>query len=230
MQKKNSWSHEDVEILRKLYPDNTAKVVANALGRDAASIYRKAYALKIGKSEAFWKSDASGRAQKGKQDQRIKATQFKKCHATWNKGIPGSTGTHENSRKTQFKKGRRPEESSRYAPIGTLRISKDGYLERKVTDDHPIPSRRWDAVHRIVWEAAHGPIPPGHIVVFKPGQKTAIESEVTSDKLDCITRAENAKRNSVHRFGPEVSRLYQLKGAIARQINRIARNEMADAG
>lgn len=34
---------------------------------------------------------------------------------------------------------------------------------------------------------------------------------------------------ALHRFGPEMSRLYQLKGAIARQINRIARNDMANA-
>jgi hypothetical protein len=32
--------------------------------------------------------------------------------------------------------------------------------------------RNWVAVHRLVWEQAHGPVPPGHIVVFRPGRHT----------------------------------------------------------
>lgn len=44
--------------------------------------------------------------------------------------------------------------------------------------------------------------------------------EITIDRLECITRAENLRRNGVWR-DPELGKLYQLKGAIARQVNRI---------
>ena len=220
---RKAWLPADIEILRELYPHHSAKFVANVLGRNVSSVHNKAFALGLEKSDSFWQSDASGRAQKGKQDPRIKATQFKPGMAPWNKGKPGSTGHHPNTKATQFKKGRAPEESRNYLPIGSLRLTKDGYLERKVTDDHPVPTRRWVAEHRLVWERAHGPIPNGHIVRFKTGMKTAIEAEVTLERLECITRAENANRNSFRRFGPEMAQLYQLKGAIARQLNRISK-------
>ncbi|MFA9287955.1 HNH endonuclease signature motif containing protein [Comamonas sp. SY3] len=109
-----------------------------------------------------------------------------------------------------------------YVPIGTVRLTKDGYLERKVTDDPNIyPARRWIALHRLLWEASHGPIPPGHIVIFKAGQKTAIEADLTIDRLECISRGENAKRNHPRSKSPELAKLVQLKGAITRQVNRL---------
>lgn len=218
-----AWFPAEIEILRELYPHHTSSHVGQVLGRKPGSIWTKARELGIGKSQAFLDSAKSGRIQRGQQDPRLKSTQFKPDMVPWNKGIKGSTGLHPNSRATQFKKGRAPEESRNYLPIGSLRITKDGYLERKVTDDHPVPTRRWIAEHRLVWERAHGPIPKGHIVRFKTGMKTAIEAEVTLERLECITRAENANRNSFRRFGPEMAQLYQLKGAIARQLNRISK-------
>ena len=84
---------------------------------------------------------------------------FNPGSAAWNKGIPGSTGNHPNTKRTQFKKGRARGEARNYQPIGTLRIL-DGILQRKVTDDPALyPSRRWVAVHRLVWEAVNGPTP-----------------------------------------------------------------------
>lgn len=207
---KQFWSQQEVELLRNLYPCKTAQIVADMLGRNVRSVHNKAFALGLEKAPGFWKTVAHP----------VTDTQFQKGMRPWNKGKPGTTGNHPNTKATQFKKGAVPRNT---LPDGSLRITKDGYLERK-------HGKCWVAVHRLVWEKAHGPIPPGRIVVFKHGQKTAIENQVTADKLECITRAENAKRNSLHRFGPEMSRLYQLKGAIARQINRIARNDMANAG
>lgn len=222
MSKKHPWFLADIEMLRELYPDHTAAFVANVLGRSVRSVYNKAFGLGLEKSDGFWQSDASGRAQKGKQDPRIKAAQFKPGMQPWNKGKPGTTGHHPNTKATQFKKGATPRNT---LPLGSLRMTKDGYMERK-------EPRGWVAVHRLVWEGVHGPIPRGRIVVFKPG--VAKTGEITADKLECITRAENANRNSFRRFGPEMTQLYQLKGAIARQLNRISKEteerEMACTG
>jgi hypothetical protein len=85
------------------------------------------------------------------------------------------------------------------------------------------PARRWTPVARLVWKEANGPIPEGHIVVFKPGQRTAQLELITVDRLECIDRAEHARRNHPRSKSPELARLVQLKGAITRQVNRIAR-------
>jgi len=97
-------------------------------------------------------------------------------------------------RETQFQKGmRRGVAVQLYKPIGTERLSKDGYLERKVNDDLPLQAR-WRAVHLVEWERVNGQIPAGHALVFRNGDKT----DIRLDNLELITRAALMKRNSVH--------------------------------
>lgn len=221
---KRPWLPAELETLRELYPDNTAMFIARVLGRIVGGIYRKARELGLEKSDAFWKSDTSGRAQQGRQDPRMRATQFKPGITPWNKGVKGVVGIQAGCRATQFKKGRPPQESRNYLPIGSLRMTADGWLERKVTDDHPVPARRWVAEHRLVWERANGPIPPGHIVIFKDKRRITVAEEITADKLECITKAENARRNHPKNRSPEYAHMVQLKGAITRQVNRIKKD------
>jgi hypothetical protein len=110
-------------------------------------------------------------------------------------------------------------------PVGTVRIDeRDGYVVRKVSDTRN-RSADWRPLHQLVWEAHNGPIPAQMIVVFRPGQKTTEPDAITVDRLECITRAENMRRNAYQRFGPEVTKLTQLRGAITRQINKRARHE-----
>ena len=222
---KRTWSEQELATLRALYPHQRTADIAERLGIDLQVVYRRASMLGLRKSEAFAASDKSGRIFKGgKLGQQ---TQFVPGQKPWN------TGTHYvaggRSIETRFKKGEMSGAAQRnYVPIGTLRISKDGYLERKMTDDQSLyPARRWTFVHRLVWEQAHGQIPKGHMVVFRPGQFTNKVELLTADRLDCITRAENAHRNSVWRKDPELAKLYQLKGAITRQVNRIKESKHA---
>lgn len=225
---RHCWSSEHIELLRTLYPDCSAAVVAAAIGCGISAVYNKAFSLGLKKSEAFYASDRAGRVQRGKQLPSMVATQFKTGLVPWNTGIKGVTGTHPNSVQTQFKPGRNPEEARNYQPIGSLRVTKDGYLEKKLNDRRDIPpSRRWVALHRLVWEAANGPIPPGHIARFKSGQKTAMPDEITLDRIECISLAENLRRNSWQRKSPELARLVQLKGAITRQVNRISKESQS---
>jgi hypothetical protein len=141
----------------------------------------------------------------------------------WNKGTAFKAGGR--SAETRFKPGRPAQEARNYLPIGSVRLSKDGYPERKVTDDPAlVPARRWVAVHRLVWEASNGPVPPGHAVVFLPGRKTTDPERISLDCLEVVSRAELMRRNTVHRYGPEVARIAQLRGALSRQINQRAKN------
>lgn len=226
---KARWTDEQVSLLREFYPHFHTAKVAQAVGRPVDSCYRKAQQLGLAKTPRYLASDEACRVSASRRTPAMQATQFQKGQAAWNKGLRGVVGVQEACRATQFKKGRPASEARNYQPIGTVRLCRDGYLERKVTDDHPVPARRWVAVHRLVWEAEHGSIPRGSIVVFRPGMKTVIEADVTTDRLECITRAENARRNHPRSKSPELARLVQLKGAITRQVNRITREAQEQA-
>lgn len=97
-----------------------------------------------------WMTGRTGRYDKG----AVPLNKGKKCE-------PGKMGNHPNARKTQFKKGCRTGRANlNYKPVGTERITRDGYVERKVNDDMPLQSR-WRAVHLIRWEEANGALPEG---------------------------------------------------------------------
>jgi HNH endonuclease len=214
------WTAAEESILADLYPDIPCADVAALLGRKRDVVYKAAERLGLQKSDYFKASDMSGRVSRSNQNPRMIATRFQPGLVPWNKGSHFVAGGR--SAETRFKAGRKPQESHNYLPIGSLRISKDGYLQRKVTDDQSLyPADRWQFVHRQVWEAAHGPIPAGHMVAFRKGQFTNRLELLTVDRLECISRAENALRNSLWKQDPEMMHLHHLKGQIKRQVNRI---------
>lgn len=218
-----TWSPAELALLEREYANAQTADIARRMGRTESSVYQAAYKLGLKKSVEYFEQSGSGRIQHGRTDPRMRATQFKRGHETWNKGVKGICGTHENCRRTQFKKGSMSGAAQRnYQPIGAERLSKDGYLERKVNDDFPA-QRRWVGVHRLVWEAANGPIPKGHVVCFLPGRRSAESEKITLDALELVSRKELARRNHPVTRSPELAKLVQLKGAITRQLNRIAR-------
>ena len=101
-------------------------------------------------------------------------TRFHADQTPWNKGIPYDAGGR--SRETRFRPGQRQGRAlALWQPVGSLRINADGYLQRKINDDKPY-YKRWRAEHLIVWEAAHGPLPKGHAVIFRDGDKMNVSA------------------------------------------------------
>lgn len=211
------WTEAEDELLRQAYAKTKTADLAQALNRPVGPVHRRASELGLRKDrdligdmarEALLDPDHGGRAHF-----------FKSGLTPWNKGTHFAAGGR--SVETRFKPGRPACEARNYVPIGTLRLSKDGYLERKVTDDPSLVSvRRWKGVHRLVWEETHGPVLEGHAVAFKPGRKTADPALITLDALELVTRAELMLRNTVHRLPKELVELVQLRGALIKQINR----------
>lgn len=79
---------------------------------------------------------------------------------------------NENSARTRFKKGNRTGRANHvWKPIGTERLSKEGYREIKMHDGMPLQSR-WRGLHLVNWEAQNGPIPEGHCLKCLDGDKT----------------------------------------------------------
>ena len=220
--KRVPWQPEEIEIVRRAYPHNRTEKIARVLGRSLTTVYQQAQKLGLKKSPEYLASPDSCRLRRG--DEVGKPYRFKKGQVPANKGLrrpgwaPGRMAT------TQFKKGAMAGAAQHnYVPIGTLRV-KDGVLARKVTDDPALyPARRWVPVHRMAWEAVHGPVPAGHVVRFLDGKKTLVESEITVDRLELVTLAENMRRNTLHRYPKDVVALVQLRGRLNRKINKITR-------
>lgn len=212
------WTASELRTLRRRYPDERAADVAEAMGRTPRSIYQKATELGLRKSAKFLASDRSGRIIRGKQHPSMIRHQFQRGHATWNKGLHYRPGGR--CAETQFRKGElHGMAAQRLQPLGATRLDKDGNLIRKISHDG-CRYKRWRSVHSLVWEAANGPIPSGHVVVFKSGRHTAVESEITLERLELVSRAENMRRNSyLTRYPKEVGDLMRLRGALKRKIN-----------
>jgi hypothetical protein len=214
------WTEEEVDWLRLCYPHMHTSKVASVVGRTIEQCYQKAAGLGLVKTPEYLASDDACRVSASRRTPAMQATQFKPGQTSWNKGKKGLTGTQENCRATQFKPGQMPRN---WVPIGSHRVNGDGYLDRKVSDDRGGP-RDWVAVHRLVWMEANGPVPDGHVVVFKPGRRTNVLEQITADAVELVSRVELMKRNTVHaRYPKEVVQLVQLKGAIKRQVNRLAK-------
>lgn len=219
--KRVPYQPEEDEIIRRLFPTNATHKVAALIDRTPSSVAQRAEVLGLSKDPEYLANDAfrfNGRHIKGIEHR------FKPGQEPPNKGQPMPAHVREKCAPTMFKKGRPAHEARNYQPIGTLRISKDGYLERKVTDDPGVyPARRWSAVHRLVWEAANGPVPAGHAVVFLPGRRTQQEAAITLDALELVSRAELMRRNTRHRFPKELADLIALRAALTRKINNRTR-------
>lgn len=206
------WTADAVALLHRLYADTPTDQIAAQIGATPEQVYHKVQRIGLRKSAAYMATVAACRLRKG--DNVGAATRFKPGLVPWNKGQKHpSTGRAID---TQFKPGNRSGKALEiYQPIGTERLSKDGYLERKIHDGWPL-KRRWRAVHLLAWEAINGPLPAGHAVVFRDGNKR----NIALDNLELVTRAELMRRNSVYRHGIEIAQLAMLRGKITKQINK----------
>lgn len=184
---RHRWTKTQIAVLRRCYPHERTADLARELGLPLPIVYAMANRIGLHKSAAFQASDKNGRILKG--GKLSVATQFKKGFVPANKGLRRPGWFRGRMRETQFRKGEvRGRAAQIVKPIGAERLSKDGYLERKVNHDLPF-QKRWKAVHRIVWEAAHGPVLAGHAVAFLPGRFTAVREELTVDRLELVSRA-----------------------------------------
>lgn len=204
------WTPEEDARLMAEYPTSTDTAgLAHSMGRTEKALYGRAKTLGLHKTQAA-REAIQARTNQLLEQAGIHA-RYQPGHTTWNKGLKWEDHP-EACRATQFKPGQRPHT---WQPVGTERVNRDGYRERKITDDGH-PKDHYEAVHRLVWMEAHGPIPTGHVVVFRNSDKTDIRLE----NLELISRAELAERNHFKRFPPELRRAIGKRAWLTRLINQ----------
>ena len=103
---------------------------------------------------------------------------FRKGQTPHNKGKKMPKEVYEKVKHTMFAKGNVP---PNHRPVGSERISKDGYIEVKVAEPN-----KWRLKQRVVYEEAKGKIPEGCPIIFLDGNKRNFDI----DNLRCITRSE----------------------------------------
>jgi hypothetical protein len=177
--KLRKWTPQEVELLRTEYPDANTVELCKKLGRSYDSVTQKVHVLGICKSPDFLQDKIKTMLLTGKN------FQFKKGLHVWNKGRKlGSNWGKE----THFKKGSKPHN---YKPVGSKRITRDGYHETKVADP-----KTWKQDHVMLWEQANGPVPKHCIIRFIDGNK----NNITLSNLMLINTAQNMTLNTIHRF------------------------------
>lgn len=210
------WTPRDDALMHELYPSTTAESLAVLFATTPRSVYARARTLGLSKPSEWIR--ATARARSG-PSHPMSQYHYPKGHRPWNAGLRGVGGKDPACVATQFKPGSKPHT---WRPVGTLTINADGYLDIKVADLRGPRHLSWHGYHRHVWEQAHGPVPPGHIVVFKPGRRSTDPAQITLDAIELITRAQLMQRNTIHNQPPHIKAALSAIRSLTRRINRMS--------
>ena len=189
------WTLKEDDILREKYADLfTIDLMDFLPGRTYSSITGHANVLGIKKSELFYASGMGGRISNN-NDIGLD-TRFSRNMPGWNKGKKQvdymSPEKIERTKATRFKKGQDPHNT---VPLGTERVSKDGYIEIKIRHlkNGEANNKNFVSKHRMIYEKNFGPIPDNCNVEFIDGDRNNF------NPLNYILRSktENFLKNSM---------------------------------
>lgn len=174
--KRKRWTQAEDDYLRKIYPEMSNEEVAMWLHRSKRAVMAHAYILGVHKSPEF-------------AEKQFRKGQFRKGQTPHNKGKSrkywASDESQQRMAKGQFKPGQVRDDNPngrKNKPIGHEKVYADGYVW--IITEHGRKQK-----HRVVWEQAHGPIPPDYCVKFKDGNRT----NCSLDNLYLVSRADHAR-------------------------------------
>jgi len=192
------------KILEILYPYIPAKVLGDYLGLTVSQVYNRTYKRGIKKDPKIKKEINRALILTAGRNSR-----FEKGRKPWNEGKKCPNLLLTNAAKTMFKPGRKPK-NTREPNATSIRTDSHGrkYQYSKIEDS------KWVLTHRLMWEQANGPIPAKHIVRFIDGNTMNLDLS----NLECIPMAENATRNTLHRFPDDLKKVIRLKAKLNKHI------------
>lgn len=217
------WKPEQLELLRKHYPHMLTAKLAKRLGKTLSGTYGAATKLGLKKTEEFKRS---AEACLLRRDPSVGMPgRFKPGLVPHNKGIKRPGWSAGRMRETQFKKGQRSGFAEKnWKPIGTVLADPKGFMRVKIAeriDGKPVGWSKeiWPLLHHRTWEQHKGPIPTGHKVVFRNGNR----SDCAIQNLELLTDAELMQRNTIHNLPPDLVNTILLLGAIKRKVREHAK-------
>lgn len=168
------------EFLRGYIPGHSEREIADAFERE--------FGIRLTRSQVKNAKTRTG-ARSGTHGGR-----FEPGQEAWNRGRPQAEWmgpeAAERCRATQFRRGQLPHNAAAL-PVGSERVTRDGYVEVKVADrpSGTGPAHdNWRPKAHLVWEEANGRrLRPGEVVVFADGDRANLDP----DNLVAMTRAEH---------------------------------------
>jgi len=142
----HSYTTKEIEYLKEITPGRSNKEITE--------MFNKKFNLNLGD-----KALASTRKRHGITTGRT--GYFPAGHSPFNKG---KKKYWEGGEETQFKEGHKPHN---WVPIGSERISKDGYIQIKIQEGQF--QKNWRGKHILIWEEHNGPLPKGHAIICGDG-------------------------------------------------------------
>lgn len=174
------WTSYEIKLLKKLYPDVQNPKLMIRFNCTESQLSNRSRKIGLRKSVEFM-ADPKNRNYFSAGS--IPVNKGKK----WDEFM--SKEAQDKSRKTTFKKGNIPA-NTLYDGIITIRHN---HKER----NYPpymwirISVAEWKMYHVYLWEKENGPVPKGHIIIFRDGDTMNVELS----NLEKITKAENLDRN-----------------------------------
>lgn len=203
------WTDDEIWRFIAAYADTSNDELSRQFHRSYQSICGMAANLGLEKSAEYL---ATIPAKTGMIDAG-RWHRFPKGHVPANKGLRRPGYYSGRMRETQFKKGQVPHNSHPdFHVIGALRVNSDGYLDMRVSFKQG--ALGWRALHRILWEDAHGPVPAGHCLRFKDGDKL----NVCLENIRLVSQRANMLLNSIEHIPQPLRNTIKLLGQLKRKI------------
>jgi hypothetical protein len=182
------WTEEEIEVLKQRYATESTASLAEFFNCQYGAVANKAGALKLKKDPEYLKTILNELCKN--LEKSGKSSQFKSGNVSHNKGKKMSAELYEKVSKTFFKKGNKPVNTKEGVGMVVSRKDKSGYMYNYIK----IADSKWVPLHRHLYEAKFGPIPPNMNLNFIDGNSQNCELE----NLQLITKKEQRIKNAGH--------------------------------
>jgi hypothetical protein len=172
------FTHIEDQFLIDNYLSMPAKTMAKQLGRSEGTARQRMKLLAIVVPPEI--------IEKYKIESR-----FKKGAVPFNKGKKMPADVYEKVKNTFFKKGQSPHNTKQKDGVITIRHDRHNRNNPKPYKYIRISLGKWQLYHQYRWEKFRGKVPPNHCLWFIDGNPMNCKLS----NIECITRAENARRN-----------------------------------
>jgi hypothetical protein len=199
---KKQWTPAEDRHLADIYPKTHNHEVAKLMNRTYGSIIGRASILGLKKDPGYIHELLMIEAQKL---QKLGGnTRFTKGRTPVNKGVKLTADQKAKIQYTFFPKGHIP---ANLKPIGSERISQDGYIMVKIRNG------KYVLKHRLIWEMEHGRVPAGHCLKFIDGNPL----NCVLSNIRLTTKKAVMEFNQIHNLPDDIKEVIRLKT----KINRI---------